>query len=303
VYCPECISDIRCKKMKRLWYSGIAAVILLLAGAVYLFGETNAWEFSWDALLRRPAAVINGEQVAWSEARERVKISRLMLEKQYGSDLFAGEQGTALLGRLERDVLEKIVADRLVAQEARRMKIQVSDDKILQEMQNIGKEIYGNWENFQASLKEDGISQEYLMNHFRNLLLRQEVKKAKAPPGADPDEYFGAWLTRDRQNAKITFNKNITPLQVFAQGRASCCSSGGGGGGCGGKQGTSGPPDPALISKAGAAALEAYRKTHPAEKGAEAQVNDYGCHIQVDIEQGGKVVKSYTYQDGEVFEI
>jgi hypothetical protein len=31
-------------------------------------------------------------------------------------------------------------------------------------------------------------------------------------------------------------------------------------------------------------------------------VNDYGCHIQVDITQGGKVVKSYSYQDGEVFD-
>lgn len=32
VYCPECKSDIRHKSRKRLWYSGVAAVILSLAG-------------------------------------------------------------------------------------------------------------------------------------------------------------------------------------------------------------------------------------------------------------------------------
>ena len=76
-------------------YSGVAAVILLLAGAVFLYGEKSAWEFSWDSLLRRPAAVVNGEPIAWSETRERFKITRLMMEKEYGKDLFAGERGRA----------------------------------------------------------------------------------------------------------------------------------------------------------------------------------------------------------------
>ncbi|MBU2027016.1 MAG: SurA N-terminal domain-containing protein [Proteobacteria bacterium] len=304
VLCPDCKGGVRRKNRKRLWYSTFAIAILLLAGAVFLYGEKQSWEFSWDALLGRPAAVVNGEPLARSEARARLNVSRLMLEKEYGKALFAGEQGRALLGRLERDVLEKMVEERLVAQEASRMKIQVGDDRVRQEIQKIGREIYGNWENFQASLEEDGISQEYLMNHIRNLLLRQEVKKAKSPPEADPDAYFVAWLAQDRRSAKVTFNQTITPPEAFAQGQQSCCGSGGGGGagGCGTKQG-SGALDPELKSKASAAALDAYRETHPAEKGLEAKVTDYGCHIQVDIEKEGKIVASYSYNDGQVFEI
>ena len=312
VYCPECRSDIRRRNRKRLWYSGVAAVILSLAGAVYLFGETNAWEFSWDSLLRRPAAVINGEPIAWSEARERFRITRLMMEKEYGKELFAGERGRAYLRDLERDVLERMISERLVAQEARRMNIKMGDDKVRQEMQEIGREIYGNWENFQASLKEDGISEEYLSAHVRNLLLRQEVKKAKVPAGVDPDEYFGAWLIQDRRGAKITFNRSVGLSQVSSQGQGSCCGSGGsaggggcggrGGGGCGGKQAAAGPLDPQLKSEASAAALDAYRKTNPAEKDVAARVTDYGCHVQVDIEKGGKVVRSYSYQDGNVID-
>ena len=304
VYCPDCKSDIRHRGRKRLLYSGVAAVILLLVGAAFLYGEKKAWEFSWNDLIGRPVAVVNGEPIARSEARERLNVSRLMLEKEYGKGLFAGEQGRALLGRLERDVLEKMVEERLVVQEASRLKIRVDDDRVREEIQKIGREIYGNWENFQASLKEDGISQEYLMNHVRNLLLRQEVKKVKSPPEADPDTYFVAWLTQDRRGAKVTFNQTITPLQAFAQGRGSCCDSGvgAGAGGCGTKQG-SGTLDPELKNKASSAALDAYRETHPAEKGLEAKVTDYGCHIQVDIEKEGKIVTSYSYSDGKVSEI
>ncbi len=312
VYCSECSSDIRSRNRKRLLYSGVAAVIFLLSGAVYLLGETNAWEFSWDSLLRRPAAQINGEQIPWSEARERFRITRLMMEKEYGKELFAGERGSAYLRDLERDILERMIAERLVAQEARRMNIKIADDQVLQEMQNIGREIYGNWENFQASLREDGISEEYLSAHVRNLLLRQEVKKTKTPAGADPDEYFGAWLAQDRRGAKITLNKNVSLSQVSSQGQGSCCGSGRlagaggcggrGGGGCGGKQAAAGPLDPQLKSEASAAALAAYRKTNPAEKDVAAQVTDYGCHVQVDIEKGGRVVRSYSYQDGNVID-
>jgi hypothetical protein len=270
-----------------------------------LYAEKNDWEFSRDALLGRPAVVVNGDPIARSEARARLNVSRLMLEKEYGKGLFAGDQGRVLLGRLERDVLEKMVDERLVAQEASRMKIRVGDDRVRQEMQRIGREIYGNWGNCQASLKEDGIPQEYLMNHVRNLLLRQEVKKAKAPSETDLDAYFVAWLEQDRRSAKVTFNQSITPLQAFAQGRVACCGSGGGGNvgcGCGGKQASAGPPDPELKSKASAAALAEYRKNNPAEKDVTARVTDYGCHIQVDIEKGGKAIWSYSYQDGNVMD-
>lgn len=310
-FCPGCGSEIRGRSKKRLWCSGIAVAILSFAGALYLFADTNAWEFSWDSLLGRPAAEINGEPIAWSEARERFRITRLMMEKEYGKELFVGERGSAYLRDLERDVLERMISERLVAQEAKRLSITVGDERVRQEMREIGSEIYGNWENFQASLNEDGISEAYLSAHVRNLLLREEVKKAKAPAGADPDEFFGAWLTQDRRSAKVTFHGNVGLSRASSQAQGSCCGSGasagaggrtgGGAGGCGTKQ-DSGALDPELKRQASAAAIDAYRKTNPAEKDVIAQVTDYGCHLQVDIEKGGKVVRSYTYQNGSIID-
>ncbi len=114
-------------------------VILILAGAVYSYGEKNAWEFTWDALLGRPAAEVNGEPVTRSALRERTDVSRRMVERQYGKELFAGDRGRALLAELERDVLEKMVEERLVAQEARRLKITVGDERVQQELQTIAQ--------------------------------------------------------------------------------------------------------------------------------------------------------------------
>jgi predicted nucleic acid-binding Zn ribbon protein len=228
VCCSDCKGDISIEKMRRRWYAVAAAAIFLLSGAIFLFAEKNDWEFSRDALLGRPVAVINGEPVPRSEARERFRTARVMLEKEYGKEIFAGEQGRAILADLERDVLERLVGERLVAQEASRMKIQVGDDRVRQEMQRIGREVYGNWENCQASLSEDGIPQEYMMNHVRNLLLRQEVAKAKAPPEGDPDVCFGVWLNGERQRAKVTFDKTFRGIQASSPRGGTCCGSGGG---------------------------------------------------------------------------
>ena len=236
-YCPDCKREVQYKNKKRLRHSVAAVSFLLLAGLVFWYGAQNAWDFSWDTLLDRPVALVNGEPIARTEARERLNVSKVMLEKEYGKGLFAGEQGRALLGRLERDVLEKMVEERLVAQEASRMKIQVGDDRVQQEIRKIGSEIYGNWDNFQASLKEDGVSQEYLANHIRNLLLGQEVKKAKFSPAADPDAAFVGWLVQNRRSAKVTLNQTIALSPGLGQGQSSCCGSGAGGGavGCGTK--------------------------------------------------------------------
>jgi hypothetical protein len=303
-YCPDCQDDVKRRRLKRRWFLTSTVVVLIIAGAVYAYGDKNAWDFSWDALLGRPAAVVNGEPLSHFVLRERVTISRRMLEREYGKELFTGDRGRMLLTELERDVLEKMVKERLVVQEAARLKITVGDERIRQELQTIAGEIYGTWEKFQASLKEDGISPEYIADHVRNLVLFREVNKAKAGGGSDRN--IAVWLVQARQNAEVKLNLMAAPRQASLGGESSCCGPGGGGGGCGDGCGGSrifgGEVAPELKSKAGAAALAKYRETNPAGADVQAQVTDYGCHVQVDIAQGGRIVKSYTYQDGQALE-
>ncbi len=305
-HCPDCTMLFQRRKRKRLLLSGMAVLLFLGAGFLFWHADLDIGDVSWDALTGKPAAVINGEPIARGDLKARMKVSRIMLERQYGKDLFTGERGRATLAALEEDILERILQERLVAQEARRMGIQVSDEEVRRELERIGRDIYGNVETFQTSLREDGISQEYLLNHIRFLLFCQEIKKLKFASQADSDTRFGVWMGQARAGASVAVYRQDNQSQNASLGRDTCCGSGGGGcggrggGGCGTKQ--AGPLDPELESKAGAAALAEYRKKNPAEKKVEARVTDYGCHIQVDIEKEGRVVKSYAYQDGNVID-
>ena len=96
------------------------------------------------------------------------------------------------------------------------------------------------------------------------------------------------------QKAKVERFEKPNPV---SNAQASCCAPGGG---CGG-----GKPQAALsvdIQKdAKEKALEYYEKKTQ-KKGAEARVTDFGCHIQVDIVEAGKVVLSLTYSQGAVEE-
>ena len=304
LYCPECQAISGAKKPRRFWIFSIlfSALLLFLTGLLLWHGGLSLGSLSLDSILGRPAAVINGEPINRADLRERVKNIRTMLERQYGKDLFAGQQGRVLLANLEQEVLDGMLEERLVSQEARRLKIQISDAMVQEELQKISKEIYGDWEKFQARLREEGVSKEDLQTHIRSLLLYKAVKASKAPSGSDPGGAFKAWLIQAKQKSELA-------IYYSGDGTSSSSALGGGCCGLGGSQGCSGipssggrPADPETERGAKKAALEAFQKNNREEKGLTAKVTDYGCHIQVDIQRDGKVVKSYTYQDGKVFE-
>ena len=302
LYCPECQALSGARKPRSFWIFSILFSVLLLSltGLLIWHGGLSFGSLSLDSILGRPAAVINGDPITRSDLNERLRSVRAMLERQYGKNAFTGERGRALLANLEEEVLDGMVEERLVAQEARRLKIQISNDTVQQELQRIGREIYGSWENFQARLRDDRVSEEDLQDHIRNLLSYQAVKAAKARPGLDSDVSFNTWLAQAKQNAV---------LSVYDSRNGSAGSLSFPGGCCGLEEsGKSGRPRGggagalATESEAQRLALEAYRKINPSGQGITAKVTDYGCHLQVDIQKEGKVIKSYIYQDGKVFE-
>jgi hypothetical protein len=259
-YCVDCERGSKPKKRKLMWYGSLAVLALLLTGTILVYGENCSWDLSWDSFLQRPIAVINDEPVSRSEARERSRTTRLILEKEYGRELFTGEEGLALLADMESDLLEKMVEERLVAQEANRMKITVTDEQVSGELKKIGIEIYGSLENFQASSSEEGISPEYLANHIRNLLLLREVNKAKNPSGKNPEQDASPWLVQARKEARITVYENALPTKTASRRAGLCCGSDGRvgekkyGGGCRSGQASAGgvPSETAMPLKGNA---------------------------------------------------
>jgi len=106
------------------------------------------------------------------------------------------------------------------------------------------------------------------------------------------EQLFGQWLAQTKAKSKIETYEKLGPVLTA---KASCCKSG-----CGG--GRAQPLDPKIEKEARAKALEYYEKKTQ-KKGASTKVTNFGCHIQVDIIEDGKVVVSLTYNQGEVQEI
>jgi predicted nucleic acid-binding Zn ribbon protein len=293
------------KKTRRIWVFSIqfSAVLLFLTGLMVWQGGFGNWGFSLAAFWGKPAAVINGESIPRDEFKGRMMSVKSAIERQYGKSTFTGERGEALLGSLAQVVLDGMLEERLVAQEARKLKVEIRQDQVEGEVQRISKEMYGDWEKFQDRLREEGISADDLRKHIHSLLLYNALREAKTPAGADPEVSFNAWMIQAKQKAELVVYEtgNRGSAAFFSGG--SCCAPSEPSGGSSAPPGRGGPLDSQTEKEAKKAALEAFQKGNQADQGVSAQVTNYGCHIQVDIQKEGKVVKSYSYQGGKAFEI
>ena len=304
LYCPQCQAAWGTRKPKRIWIASLvfSGALLVLAGMLLWHGGVSLGELIPSTFAANPAAVVNGESISEADFQDRLQSVRRILERQNGSNLFAGERGRVLFENLRAEVLDEMVEEKLVDQEARKLGIQVTEMSIQEETQRIAREIYGAQENFQKWMEEMGIQEEELKARLRAHLREDAVKRAKSPRGEDPEAAFKAWLVQARQGSLIEVSDTLKRSSSGFARAGGCCGSGPSSRGCG-AQGRSGKQlDPQTESKAQNLALEAYRKVNPSEQGLTAKVTDYGCHIQVDIQKDGRVVKSYTYQDGKVFE-
>jgi len=300
-FCPECRSLAGEKKMGRLWVFSIlfSITMLSLTGLMVWHGGFGNWSFSLGSFRGKPIAVINGESISGDDFKSRMKSVQASIEREHGKNTFTGERGQALLGALEQEVLDGMLEEKLVAQEARKLKVEIRKDQVEEEVQRVSKEIYGDWQKFQARLREDGVSPDELKRHINNFLLYSALREAKTPAGADPEVSFNAWLIQAKQKAELLINETGNRASAVSFSRGSCCAP---------ERPTApsrpgGQINPQIESDAKRAALEAYQKANPADKEVAAKVTDYGCHMQVDIQKEGKIVKSYSYQGGRVFEI
>jgi len=237
VFCPECRAIAGAKKPKRIWIFSLifSGLLLSLTGMMFWHGGLSFGNLSLDAIWGKPAAVINGEKISRSDLKARLKIFQRILERQYGNDLFTGDRGRALFVNLKNKVLNDMLEEKLVSQEARKLGKQVTDEQVKQKMDQITKEIFGTWENFQTRLQEEGMSKEDLQKNIRYLLLLEALKEAKAPEGGNPDGSFNAWLIQARQKAEVTvYNSENLPGSAPSLA-GGCCSLTGSSGGCRGQ--------------------------------------------------------------------
>jgi hypothetical protein len=127
----------------------------------------------------------------------------------------------------------------------------------------------------------------------RRWIISQFIEKAVLKGNeANGGLLLSQWLTKTKAKAQVETYEKLEPVYTA---KGSCCRSG-----CGG--GKAQPLDPKIEQEAKAKGLEYYEKKTQ-KKGADAKVTNFGCHIQVDIIEEGKVALSLTYRDGDIQEI
>jgi hypothetical protein len=232
IYCPPCREGVGAGQTKVIWLTAglFSALLLTLAGMLLWHGQTATWDLSWDRIMMRPAATINGEAIDRQDFRARAAANRRISERQFGTDIFSGKDGQAQLMILHKHLLERMVEERLILQEAKRLGVSITNEQVEQELHRITREVYGYQDNLQKRLRLDGMTSEGMKNQIRTIMTTQALMKVKAASldsGSAPEAAFTAWLTQTKNAARVVLYDSSSAVVDSPRQEGGCCASGG----------------------------------------------------------------------------
>jgi len=241
------------------------------------------------------AAVVNGEEIKRSELDVAV--------------VNAPAGGGEVSAMLRHRVLNRMIAERLMLQEARKAGIAVPKEEVAAAVaearmssgldeDSFHKEIvsqYGSVKQFESMLE-------------RRLLVRKFIAEKVAPVGADSaasDRAVSRWFEALSEKANVR-------IALAEQGAGAGCGC------CGNRNETAGPqksmPGCAAMATGAAAPQTTNQKQAAVDAGLSywhtkhgpdavtAKATDFGCHVQVDIIKDKKIIGSLRYQGGSIAE-
>ena len=283
VHCGNLLSRRKETRFKNR-YILFGTISLILVGAIAFLGMGG-----FDSKL---VGRVNGESITKKEFSKRVDQAKKFYENRYGEGLFEGQTGKENLNRIKTEILDEMTTEKILLQEAKSAGYaSAPEEEIQKEMEAIKKKYGLSDENLKQKM---GVSIEDLKEELRRRwIISQFIEKAVLKGDqVNGEVLFGQWLVKTKAKAQIETYEKLEPVYTA---KASCCRSG-----CGG--GRAQPLDPKIEQEAKAKGLEYYEKKTQ-KNGADAKVTNFGCHIQVDIIEDGKVLLSLTYRQGEVQEI
>jgi peptidyl-prolyl cis-trans isomerase SurA len=104
---------------------------------------------AWAETIDRIVAKVNDDIILYSELQSKVAA----LQKQSAE---AGGEGAQQASRIERDVLQALIHERLARQEVKRLNIKVSDRDVDEALENVKKQNHVTTEQFEYLLKQQG---------------------------------------------------------------------------------------------------------------------------------------------------
>ncbi len=160
-----------------------------------------------QVVIDRVVAVVNGDVVMMSDLQEAIILSR--------------RDGRSVpdSAELERTMLNRLVDHRLQVQEAKRDKVEVTDDELRAAVDDMVKRNGGDREKFEAQLQVQGVTWEALRREMREQLLAQRVRSRRVVRRAtvtesEVDQYLAQ--NRDKFEAGLKYHAFHMAITVEA---------------------------------------------------------------------------------------
>ncbi|HEY7139263.1 MAG TPA: peptidylprolyl isomerase [Methylomirabilota bacterium] len=160
-----------------------------------------------QVVIDRVVAVVNDDVVMMSDLQEAIVISR-----RDGRGLPDGAE-------FERTMLNRLVDHRLQVQEAKRDKVEVSDDDLRGAVEEIVKRNGGDREKFEVQLRAQGVTWDALRREMREQLLAQKVRSRRVVgrsrvTESEVDQYLAQ--NRDKFEAGLKYHALHMAITVEA---------------------------------------------------------------------------------------
>lgn len=156
------------------WAMAIIALIVLS----FVFAGVGSYLTSSGA---STVATVNGEEISAQELERAYQNQRAQMESQYGesvAQLFSSEQ---YLSDFRRNVLDRLIAEKLIQQQAQEMGLRVSDTQIRETIVEMPEfQFGGEFDNdrFQAILRQNGFQIADFRDYLRTQMTQTQLTAA-----------------------------------------------------------------------------------------------------------------------------
>lgn len=119
-------------------------------------------------------AEVNGEKISRAELEKKMEPMKKLYQAQFGMD-FTKEESKETLKKLEKSVLDQLITEKLILQEAKKEKIQVSSEEIKNQIDVLVKERFPSRQAFNDFLKKENFSLADLEKEISSQLIAEKL--------------------------------------------------------------------------------------------------------------------------------
>lgn len=161
----------------------------------------------FSATLDKVIVVVNGETITQSELDAACQVMRQKLETK-----FTGNALTKELEKGRKEILNRMIEEKLILSAAKKKKIEVDDKEVEEKMQDV-KSRFGSEDKFYEILKDEGVSVNELKQNYADQIrvarmVEVEVRKKILVTPADIAEYYKVHKKEFREPEQVRL-KNI----------------------------------------------------------------------------------------------